>query len=176
VFPVTVINDKAKQRGLEFLVIGGHAFNYYCEPRTTLDVDLLVRKEDRSKWCELLSAEGFKIVNDADNFVQFSPPYGVEWRLDLMLVNAATFAKLRSKSRVASLLGIDACLPDPEHLIALKLHALRHGHADRFSKDFNDVVFLLQNAAIDPRSESFRKLAEQFGTPEIYEQLLKRFS
>jgi hypothetical protein len=43
------------------LVIGGHAVNVYCEPRATLDVDFMVRKEDRDAWCVFLLTEGFQL-------------------------------------------------------------------------------------------------------------------
>lgn len=110
-FPVTVIHAKARAAGLAYLVIGGHAVNFYCEPRATLDVDFLVRRSDESKWRELLAAEGFKVFNDQQAFLQFSPPYGIEWRLDLMLVNDSTFTKLLAGARSEQLLGIRTLIP-----------------------------------------------------------------
>lgn len=85
-FPVNVIHAKAVAAGLEYLLIGGHALNAYSTPRATLDVDFLVRREDQQRWRELLSREGFQLQHDGGNFLQLSPPYGVEWPLDLMLV------------------------------------------------------------------------------------------
>jgi hypothetical protein len=174
VFPIAIIDAQAKQRALEYLLIGGHAVNYYCEPRATLDVDLLVRKAEQLRWAEFLKNEGFTLKHDGGNFLQFSPPYGVEWRLDLMLVNDQTFEKLKAGSRGVELLGIRTLLPKPEHLIALKLHALKHGHSERFEKDFGDVISLLRAAKLDARSELFRTLNEQFGSPDIYERILER--
>lgn len=173
-FPVTVIHDKAQKLGLTYLVIGGHAVNSYCAPRATLDVDFLIPKKDQAKWRELLLAEGFKLQHDGSTFLQFSPPYGVEWRLDLMLVNCQTFEKLIAGARPMELLGIRTLVPRPEHLIAMKLHALKHGHEERFEKDFGDVVSLTRDAGIDPRSDSFRQMFDQFATPELYEHILRR--
>jgi len=175
VFPVTLIHQKARAQGLEYLVIGGHAINVYCEPRATLDVDFLVRKEDRTKWCELLSTEGFGLRHDGQTFLQFSPPYGVEWRLDLMLVSNQTFVKMADAARPVELLGIQTQIPEPKHLIALKLHALKHGHAERLEKDLGDVLALPRNAGLDPGAESYRQLVERFGSVELYELILKRF-
>src|SRR5438132_13059823 len=91
-----IIDRQARQRGVTYLVIGGHAINYYCEPRATLDIDFLVRKADQAKWIDLLATEGFKLKRDSGTFMQFSPPYGVEWRLDLMLVNDETIKKMKA--------------------------------------------------------------------------------
>ena len=56
-FPVNIIHAKAEQLGLKYLVIGGHAVNAYGEPRTTVDVDFLVCKDDRQSWITLLQNE-----------------------------------------------------------------------------------------------------------------------
>jgi hypothetical protein len=175
-FPVNLIHDKSQQAGLEYLIIGGHAINAYCEPRATLDVDFLVRKSDLTQWRRLLEEEGFKLMHEGRTFVRFSPPYGVEWRLDLMLVNDQTFEKMRADARTVNIIGIQSCIPrpEPEHLIALKLHALKHGHPERFEKDFGDVIALTRNAGCDVRSDGYRQLCSQFGTPELHERILQR--
>ena len=173
-FPVTLLHEKVRQFGLEYLVIGGHAVNAYCEPRATLDVDFLVCRNELARWKELLTAEGFKLDHEGPTFVRFNPPYGVEWRLDLMLVNAETFQKMRGAAQTKKLLSIESLVPRPEHLIALKLHALKHGHAERFEKDFIDVIALTRNAGLDPRSPDYRQIFNQFGTMELYERVLQR--
>lgn len=175
-FPVPLLHEKAKELGLEYLLIGGHAVNAYCEPRTTLDVDFLVRKDEEARWCNLLKSEGFQLDYTGPTFARFTPPYGIAWRLDLMLVSAETFRKMWQAARIVDVLGISARLPIPEHLIALKLHAMKHGPAERLGKDFIDVVSLTRNAGLDPKSDAYRRLFEQFGTMELYERILEQFS
>lgn len=175
-FPVNIIHAKAEQLGLKYLVIGGHAVNAYGTPRTTLDVDFLVRKEEREAWMTILTAEGFKLAHDGGNFLQFSPPYGTDWNLDLMLVNDPTFAKLHGSARQVQMLGVATRVPSAEHLISLKLHALKFGPEHRRGQDLVDVLTLVRNAAIDVHSEDFRKIVEQYGTNEIYAQILEATS
>jgi hypothetical protein len=173
-FPVTIIHAKAQQLGLLYLVIGGHAVNAYCEPRTTLDVDLLVRKEDGPRWRELLTAEGFRLRNECENFVQFSPPYGVSFRVDLMLVNDSTFAKLHSTARRIMCLGTEALIPTALNLIALKIHAIRHGPAERKNKDWLDIENLVRAMAINLRDPELIEVFHRQGALELYAELLKR--
>jgi hypothetical protein len=116
VFPVNIVHDKAEKLGLDYLVIGGQAFNTFGAPRTTLDVDLLVRKTNRDAWTRLLSAEGFRLAHDGGNFLQFSPPNGVDWNLDLMLVNDSTFEKLCDTARHVTLQGVPTKTPSAETL------------------------------------------------------------
>lgn len=173
VFPVNIIHSKAEQLGLDYLVIGGQAFNTFGAPRTTLDVDFLVRRENRDPWMRLLNEEGFRLAHDGGNFLQFSPPYGVDWNLDLMLVNDSTFEKLRATARQVTLLGVATKTPSAENLIRLKLHALTHGPEHRRGQDLADVLSLIRLAQIDVRTESFRKIIEEHGTAEIYARILE---
>ena len=173
-FPVTIIHDKAQQLGLAYLVIGGHAVNAYCEPRSTLDVDFLARKEDRSGWSALLVEEGFRLKNEGENFLQFSPPYGVDFRLDLMLVGDTAFQKLRETARLMPCLGTEALVPTAINLIALKIHALRHGPAERRNKDWLDIENLVRAGGMEPRGRDLVEVFHRQGTPELYAEFLKR--
>jgi predicted nucleotidyltransferase len=174
VFPVNAIHAKAERLRLKYLVIGGHAVNAYATVRATVDVDLLVCRDDVEKWTEFLKTEGFRLKHDAGSFRQFSPPYGIEWPLDVMVVNTNTFNKLLGAARPLPVLGITALVPSAEHLVALKLHALKHGHIDRFDKDMGDVIRLIKDAGIKVEALAFREMVQQFGTDEIYERILKR--
>jgi hypothetical protein len=172
-FPLRLISERATESKLSFLLIG-HAVNVYAEPRATLDIDVLIRTIDAAVWRRIIEAEGFKLFRDGGNFLQFAPPYGVNWRLDFMLVNEDTFAKLMQQSREAECLGIRARVPSPTHLIAMKLHALRHGPADREEKDFMDVVGIARNAQLNIDSPEFTEMFAKHGSAEIYEKLKRR--
>ena len=174
-FPVAIIHQKAQALGLDHLVIGGHAINAYCEPRATLDVDFLIREQDGPRWFALLAAEGFKRKHEAENFIQFSPPYGVGFRLDLMLVNESTFAKLLETARLAPCLGTELLVPDILNLIALKVHAIRYGPRQRHNKDWLEIENLVRAARLDPRAEQLRDVFHRQGTAELYAEFLKRW-
>ena len=175
-FPVPLIDKLARERGLPYLLIGGQAINAYCEPRSTLDVDFLVPRDDKAKWTQLLVSEGFRCINDANTFVQFAPPYGVEWRLDLMLVNRSTFSKLKNSAQVISCLGVDAFLPSPEHLVALKLHALQHRPEDKQPKDMEDILNLIRNAKLEIDSPSMKEIFERHGTKDTERKVRERLA
>jgi hypothetical protein len=169
-----MIQAKAHEAGLEFLLIGGHAVNLYAEPRATLDVDLLIRNVQAIQWNAILALEGYTAYHDGGNFLQFRPPYGTNWRLDLMLVNDETFAKLLAASEPVECFGVPMRIPSAEHMIALKLHSIVHGPADRFEKDFVDVVGIARNTGLDPNSSNIKEIFHRFGTTEIYEKFKSR--
>ncbi|MFA6543102.1 MAG: hypothetical protein WCS99_01670 [Limisphaerales bacterium] len=61
------------------------------------------------------------------------------------------------------------------HLLALKLHAIRHTRATRGVKDMGDIVTLIETNQLDVATLEFRALCEQYGTPEAYESIQRLF-
>ena len=173
-FPFDIIHARARQLALPYLLIGGHAVNTYAEPRATLDVDLLVQSVQKALWHGLLLDQGFKLKYDGENFLQYAPPHGTSWRMDLMLVNDQTFGKLFASSRTTESFNLPMRIPSPEHLIALKLHAMVHGPAERFEKDFGDIAGIARNARLESESGSLREIFTRYGTAEIYEKFKQR--
>ena len=163
----------AETARLPFLVIGAHAVNWYGYTRATIDVDILVRKEDRGGWLALTAAEGFQLFHDGEHFLQLSPPYGISWPLDLMLVNDRTFRGLTTDSRDATMCGAKVRVPSPEMLIALKLHVIKHGPPHRKGKDLQDILGITEHTQLDLRSEKYRQIFEKHGTLELYEEVIR---
>jgi hypothetical protein len=62
-------------------------------------------------------------------------------------------------------------IPTILHLLALKLHALKHGHAERFHKDLLDVEGLVRVNSIDMTAENVRRIFLKHGTLKLYEQI-----
>jgi len=71
----------------------------------------------------------------------------------------------------ADLFGVKTKVPSLEHLIALKLHALKNTRAQRFLKDFLDVENLIRINQLDIKSKTIRDLFEKYGTPDLYEKI-----
>jgi predicted nucleotidyltransferase len=166
----------AHQRGLDFLVIGGLAVNFYGCSRDTADLDLLVRQDGRTAWAELLVRLGYTVERDTEAFVQLAPPRDGEWPVDLMLVRESTFTPMLEQSREVEMYGARLRIPCLEHLLALKLHALKHTRAHRFLKDFQDVIGLVRINRLELRSENIRQLFHKYGTLELYEKIVRACS
>ena len=175
-YPVKMLTTAATKQGLRFLMIGGHAVNAYAPPRATLDVDLLIRATDRDLWQKLAEAEGYCLLNDGTSFLQFSPPYGVPFRLDFMLVNDPTFSALSTDSTGAACLGVTVQVPSPLNLIALKLHAIRYGPGLRKDKDWLDILNIIRAIELDPKDAALKSAFDRHGTAGLYAELLERCS
>jgi hypothetical protein len=163
----------AHKEGLSFLVIGGHAVIHHGYARTTDDLDFLIRQEDRRAWLAAVGTVGYMVLHDGGAFVQLKPPRPEEWPLDLMLVHGETFGKLLAQAEPEQIETAAVLCPSLNHLFALKLHALKHGHARRVLKDMDDFVQLVQANQVNVKAASFRDLVEKYGNSEIYERIVR---
>ena len=72
------------------------------------------------------------------------------------------------------LAGQQVLLPRPEHLVALKLHAIRSPTRGKPEIDWEDIRQIVQICALDPEEESFRALILRYGGVDALEKI-RRF-
>jgi len=166
-----ILNEVSSWARLEFLIIGAHAVNAYGYSRFTEDVDILINRDDRLVWLSGLEAKGLSLYRDGGVFLQMTAPPGAD-PLDLMLVKAETFARLKEGAKAISIGGFTTHVPSLENLFALKFHVLKQELPHRGYKDFMDVLSLADCNGVDLRSDKFKELCEKFGSRKIYERIL----
>jgi predicted nucleotidyltransferase len=165
------IAKESNARNLRFLVIGGLAINFYDYSRDTADLDLLIHKGDREAWLQFFSELKYAIHHDGESFLQLSSLEKNAWPVDLMLVREATFEPMYVASRKVDLYGAHSHIPSLEHLLMLKLHALKNGRINRFLKDFLDVENLIRINKLDIKSENLRQLFAKYGSMDLYDKV-----
>ena len=167
------LNREAATKGLRFLVIGGHAVMEHGFQRGTEDADILVSKDDRIHWIEIIARLGYRLFHDGGTFLQFEPAEPSQWDLDVMLVPAGVFERLHASAKAAKLEGAAVVVPSLEHLLALKVHAMKHGKGLRALKETTDVAQLLSVNRIDPKAAWLRQLFEKHGDLKLYERVVQ---
>jgi len=166
-----IIHKEAAQRNLRSLIIGGLAVNHYGYSRDTSDLDFFVSQNERTEWMQLLAGLGYASFHDGGSFIQYHAPDQSAWPVDFMLVQEKTFTPIFEAGLDAEFFGVKTKVPKLEHLIALKLHALKHTRMHRFLKDFLDVENLIRINQLDIQSPEARKLFDRYGTPDLYEKI-----
>lgn len=161
-----------QEPALGFLVIGGYAVAAHGHARATFDVDFLVRRTDQEAWFDRLTAAGLSRFGHTVNFAQFTQPAGGDG-LDLMFVDDKTFTRLQESSESRDFGPSRARVPCLDHLLALKLHALKQTLAHRTAKDADDVEMLVRRNGLDLRDPRYERLFLQHGTREIYDTFLR---
>jgi hypothetical protein len=168
---LTTITAQAAAQRLPFLLGGGHAVITHGFPRSTFDLDLIVRRSDRENWIRLAQALNYTLYHEGPTFLQFNAADVKSFPLDLMLVNEDTFGKLRADAVPAPSEAPGIWAVSLMHLLALKCHAIKHGHPGRVVKDCEDVIQLIQQNRVDPNAEAIRELFLKHGTSELYEKV-----
>jgi hypothetical protein len=170
------IASAALQEGLsDFLLIGGNAVVFYGVPRFTRDVDFLIPAADDLRWRDFLAAQGFEFIHGTPGFSQFSGPDTACPRVDLMLVDASTWAKLETESVTRSLAdGVVLKLPVVHHLIAMKLRAAASSSRANPEQDWSDIAALTVQHGYSLEDSMFRDLVERFGGPAALDTLRTR--
>ena len=88
-----------------------------------------------------------------------------------MMVREPTFRPMFKNGKQVEMFGVRLFIPCLEHLLALKLHALKHSHLGRYLKDFLDVENLVRVNRVNLHSDKIRQLFAKYGTMELYEKV-----
>lgn len=168
------ITVRAAEKKLPFLLAGGHAVIVHGYQRTTFDVDLVIPRPDRDAWLELMKGLGYTLFHEGPAFLQLNPPSGGRWQpVDLAFLNRETFDRLRADSLPNPLGPAFPSVVSLRHLVAMKCHAIKHGHPGRVVKDMDDVINLFMANRLNPAQTEWRELVLKYGTSELQEKLVR---
>jgi len=167
------ISEKGEARGLPSLLIGGHAVIAHGHPRNTFDLDLLIPRSHFQAWRAFLLAEGYSIHREGHTFIQFDAPDEEAVPVDLMVVSDDTYHAFEKEAQPNPTTGTGVNVVALKHLLALKSHAIRHGHAGRVEKDVDDVIGLVKANRIDVADDEWHRVFLKHGPPELHAKLLR---
>jgi hypothetical protein len=168
-----LISDCTHEHGVSCVLIGGFAINHYRVTRQTADVDFLITKEDFGKIVGLLEQAGYKKALLQENFVQLQSSRLSLLDVDFMFVDHETIAKIIKEGERLKIVGQTFIVPSLHHLIALKLHSIKHNAKIRLTKDLPDIINLIRINELDVKEKKFKELCLKYGTKEIYDKILE---
>lgn len=172
----TVLNQLAaegRKQGFEIVLVGGWALNAYGVARQTVDIDFVSREDDLQRLEKVLTGFGYARVFRSELFAKFRSEAEGLFDIDLLFIEPETLRGLLAEAKETSIGEAIFKVPSLQHLIAMKLHALKHNPSKRLRKDLADIVSLIEMNNLDVREESFRALCLKYGNADLYEMLLK---
>jgi hypothetical protein len=135
--------------GFPCAVVGGVALAGYGHPRMTLDLDLITDAGAQDAVVAFMESRGFATLHRSSgysNHVHADPERG---RVDFVYVRGETakhlFAGLRTVTGPA---GHPIAVPRPEHLIAMKVQAMRDA-PERTWQEMVDIGYLVTLEGVD---------------------------
>ncbi len=168
-----LISDVTHEQGVSCVLIGGFAINHYKVTRQTADVDFLITKEDFDKIAGLLEKAGYKKALLQENFAQLQSNRLSLLDVDFMFVDHGTLEKILKEGERFKIVGQTFIVPSLYHLIALKLHSIKHNPKLRLTKDFPDIINLIRINKINVKEKKFKDLSLKYGTEGMYDKIVE---
>ena len=155
--------------GARWMLAGGFALAAWGSTRATADLDLIVDDAVRGELLRRLAGEGFETVFTSEGFTNLLHPDSELGRLDLIWVEGETSRRLFESSTERSLPGGPAVpVPAPEHLVEMKVRAIRN-RPTRVFRDAEDLRVLLGLGVLDRNAA--RESFVRGGLLELWERL-----
>ncbi|MBW3587979.1 MAG: nucleotidyltransferase family protein [Actinobacteria bacterium] len=138
--------DEIRQLKKDFLVFGGLASSFYGRPRTTHDIDLLVRPQDRDPLLGQLSEAGFDTQRTYPDWIYKAMKEGV--LVDIIFRSSGNIYlddEMVSRGVTGEIQGREVPVIAPEDLIVIKAIA----HKENSPRHLHDVLEVLSRQSID---------------------------
>lgn len=160
---------------LPYLLVGGHAVILYGVTRFTRDVDFLIPATSIDAWTYFLTKTfRYRLFQSSHAFLRFENESLDQFPIDFMLVNQSTWKKLALGIEIKQLSpGIMVKLPNPTHLIAMKMVALDSPHRRKDNVDWSDIIHIIQEQKLSIEDPVFRDLILRYGGEKTLKKLRK---
>ncbi len=135
--------------GFPVAVVGGLSLHAFGVTRATQDLDLVTDANARVKTVAFLESLGYETLHASDGYSNHLHSDAVLGRVDMVYVGGETLRQLFEGSReLLALGGRLARVPSPEHLVAMKVQAIKNDRSRSF-QDLADVRSLLMATQVD---------------------------
>lgn len=143
---VRAVIDALEGRGIPFLFVGGIASGILGRPRSTVDVDVIIRPGDIAPAREALEAAGFETTETDLNWLHKGARDGVV--VDILVESTGGVYlddEMLARAVTAEFRGVDLKLASPEDLIIMKALA----HLEPTNRYWYDALGILGRSSID---------------------------
>ena len=156
---------------IRYAVAGGLAIHAWGRSRTTQDIDFAVDGIAQRNVIRFAESIGYQTLHSSDGYSNHEHPDEAFGLVDLMYLYGATADRVFADAAHRFVVGDSkAPVPKPEHLIAMKVQAIKNAPR-RVSIDVPDIEYLLTLPGIDHRV--VRDYFEHAGLLRIYDVIEK---
>ncbi len=141
------VEERLGPAGFRLAVIGGLALAAYGNPRLTLDLDLVTDAAAQDSVIAFMEKRGFSTLHRSPGYSNHR--HAERGRVDFMYVRNDTADRLFASVReLPGPAGRTIRVPKPEHLIAMKVQAIKDA-PERALQDLVDIAHLLKVEGVD---------------------------
>jgi hypothetical protein len=166
------VADFLEGAGAPVALVGAHALQAYGVTRATIDLDLLTERGVQERLVPFMESLGYETLHRSDGYSNHLHA-DREWgRVDFVYVDERTsravFGRLTERATIG---GRRIALPRPEHLVAMKVQAMKNDPR-RTLRDLSDVQELL--SVVEADETEVRSYFERAGLLARYEDIRRR--
>lgn len=153
-----------------YALAGGNALRAWGHTRLTYDVDFVIHGKERERAIAFAESLGYETAHVSEGYSNHYHRDEAFGHVDLMYVYGATADQIFAGVVHRTLGGFALPVVRPEHLIAMKVRAMKNS-AMRVLIDAPDIAFLLSLPGLD--RDRVREYFSQHGLLKIYDELEK---
>lgn len=164
-------SDFFEREHIRFAVAGGVAIHAWGRSRTTQDIDFAVDATARQRVIEFAESIGYATLHASDGYSNHEHATEAFGRVDLIYLYGQTADRVFADASRRIAFGVtEAPIPKPEHLIAMKVQAIKNA-PKRVSIDVPDIEYLLTLPGVD--RSVVRDYFERAGLLRIFDVIEK---
>lgn len=165
-----LLTDFFHAHKVDYALIGAFALNAYGYMRATGDIDFILRREDRGKVIDHLESLGFETIHQSPGYSNHVHRLSGLGRIDFVYVAGRTADAIFADVRKIAVLGSRTVpVVKPEHLVALKVFAIKNDRSRRL-RELADIAYILLLPDVD--MEEIRKYFEKYGQSEAFYEII----
>ncbi len=158
-----------EERKWRYALVGGLALSAYGGARTTLDLDLAVDGDSQDELIRFMESEGFETLYRSSGYSNHLHSEERWGRVDFIYVRGATRETLFDSAATHGIPGgLEVPVAKPEHLVAMKVLAMKNDPGRTF-QELADIRVLLQYPGVD--LEEVRQSFEKRGLAKRFDEL-----
>ncbi len=163
-------------RRIRYAAIGGFALGVLGYPRTTIDLDFLVHKDDLNKVHDLLTHLGYRRIVRTENVSQYRHDDDAWGSIDVIHAFRKTSLDMLARVKSYPVFGEERTVKaaDPEDVIGLKVQAMVND-PDRRPQELADIERLMDLYGAKLDWKRIQEYYDIFGLGEEAERLRKKF-
>lgn len=163
------LGEFLEERKQPYAVIGGVGLAGYGMARATVDLDLVLDASAQAEMIHFLESLGYETLYRSTGYSNHRHAEVEQGSVDLVYVRDDTSRRVFGATRILEGPGgLRVPFPSPEHLIAMKVVAMKNDPS-RSYQDLADIRFLLALPEVD--REEVRRQFEKHGLLERFLEL-----
>lgn len=160
-----------EREDIRYALAGGLALQAWGHTRTTHDADFVVPGAERERVIAYAESIGYRTTFMSEGYSNHRHPDPAFGDVDFLYVYGATAEQVFTESSPRNAVGVTVPVTKPEHLIAMKVRAMKNAPR-RVLIDAPDIEFLLSLPNLD--RARVRAYFDQHGLLKIYDELEKQ--